>query len=298
MEQKTNTNTKASLKDGFKKHFNTPMVMVAVYCIANFQTIFRSVLNIVNVLTRSPLQLVNAVLSTAVTCFPLILLALLWLHRFEKIRNPARWIGILSLIMAVLSGYTRRGTFVRFFIELPTNMYELISQSPFLLILNYTLTAIAYLLLGITLLRGKKGGFLFALGHIAAIAVTLFFGILTQMTGDGSLVSSFITAMYFIALFQIPKVIQEPKAAELGKNNGLIALAVLVMIIYLISGSATGTLGGGGYDSYSKPPANTCKSCGRSWQAGDSGGNFMNIAKTGMCNNCENNYHSLERYLD
>ena len=298
MEQQTNTAAKASVKDVFKKHFNTPMLMVAIYCIANFSTIIRSVLNIVNVLTRNPLQLAGAVMSMAVNCFPLVLLLLLWRHRLEKLRKPALWIGSLSLVMAVLSAFARRGIFVRFFTALPENMYELISVSPFLIVLNYALIMIAYLLLGITLLRGKKGGFLFSLGHIAAIGVTLFFGILTQMTGDGSLVSAFITAMYFIALFNIPKVIQEPKAAELGKNRGLIALAVIVMVIYLISGSATGTLGGGGYDSYSTPSSNTCKSCGRSWNAGDSDGNFMNIAKTGMCNNCESNYHSLERYLD
>ena len=33
-----------------------------------------------------------------------------------------------------------------------------------------------------------------------------------------------------------------------------------------------------------------CKSCGRSFEAGDDDGNFMNIARTGMCNNCYNNY--------
>ena len=34
----------------------------------------------------------------------------------------------------------------------------------------------------------------------------------------------------------------------------------------------------------------TCRSYGRSFKAGDSGGNFMNIARTNMCKNCYNNY--------
>ena len=37
----------------------------------------------------------------------------------------------------------------------------------------------------------------------------------------------------------------------------------------------------------------TCKVCGRSFKAGDSAGNFMSIAKSGMCNNCHRNYTSM-----
>lgn len=36
-----------------------------------------------------------------------------------------------------------------------------------------------------------------------------------------------------------------------------------------------------------------CKSCGRKYEAGDSAGNFMNIAKTGMCNNCYRNFEDF-----
>lgn len=34
----------------------------------------------------------------------------------------------------------------------------------------------------------------------------------------------------------------------------------------------------------------TCQVCGRSFEAGDSDGNFKNIARTHMCNNCYANY--------
>lgn len=51
---------------------------------------------------------------------------------------------------------------------------------------------------------------------------------------------------------------------------------------------------GGGSSS---PKKNSCKSCGRSYQAGDSAGNFMKIAKTGMCNNCYNNFKSMSAAL-
>lgn len=57
--------------------------------------------------------------------------------------------------------------------------------------------------------------------------------------------------------------------------------------------------GYGGYTSYetesssgssSGSHSKTCKFCHREFEAGDDGGNFMNIAKTGMCKNCYNNY--------
>lgn len=50
-------------------------------------------------------------------------------------------------------------------------------------------------------------------------------------------------------------------------------------------------------DGSSGGNTNTCKVCDRSWSAGDSGGNYRNIARTGMCNNCESNYHWAEDAL-
>lgn len=54
-----------------------------------------------------------------------------------------------------------------------------------------------------------------------------------------------------------------------------------------------------GNSSSSAKPAGegVCKSCGRQFEAGDSGGNYMNIAKTGMCKNCYNNYNSMSEFL-
>ena len=41
-----------------------------------------------------------------------------------------------------------------------------------------------------------------------------------------------------------------------------------------------------------------CKSCGKQYEAGDEAGNYMNIAKTGMCKNCYNNFNDLKGFLD
>ena len=295
MEQQTVT-AKSSLTKQLKKHFNMPMLMLAIYSLTTFRSIFRAILTVVNCLLYNPQYLVTALPNMMVALFPLILLAFLWLHRFEKAKRTA-WMGVLALLMAVLTGYAWYGRFISFFTNLPVNMYELMSVSPFLSILNTTLTILVYLFTGITLLLKKKNSTLFTGVLAIALATHFFFGILAQMTGDGSLISTFITAMYFIALFNTPKVVLEPRCKEIEKNPGLTALVVVVLLVYFISGAITGTLGGnsGNYGSSSR---NTCRSCGRSWSAGDSGKNFMNIARTGMCNNCEDNFHSLEDFLD
>ncbi len=78
---------------------------------------------------------------------------------------------------------------------------------------------------------------------------------------------------------------QYEKAIKLKKAKPLIiigAIAVFVIIILIASS-------GGGGSSSSRSTA-TCKSCGRVYEAGDSGGNFKNIARTGMCKNCYENF--------
>lgn len=40
---------------------------------------------------------------------------------------------------------------------------------------------------------------------------------------------------------------------------------------------------------------NECESCGREWSAGDANGNFINISKTGMCNNCYENFKYAQK---
>lgn len=41
----------------------------------------------------------------------------------------------------------------------------------------------------------------------------------------------------------------------------------------------------------------TCGSCGRTYEAGDSGGNFMSIAQTHMCKKCARNYETMRDWL-
>ena len=82
----------------------------------------------------------------------------------------------------------------------------------------------------------------------------------------------------------------------MSQNNGggRLWYFILVIFISLLLSFCGGTNGGG---SSSRTKTATCKSCGRTYEAGDSDGNFMNIARTGMCNNCYNNFKWAQKAL-
>ena len=49
--------------------------------------------------------------------------------------------------------------------------------------------------------------------------------------------------------------------------------------------------------SSSKSSTLTCSMCGKTYKAGDSGGNYMSIAYSGMCKKCHNNYDYARKAL-
>ena len=62
---------------------------------------------------------------------------------------------------------------------------------------------------------------------------------------------------------------------------------VMVVLLSLVLAFTMVACGGGGSNS------NTCKSCHRTYEAGDSAGNYKSIAKSGMCNKCLKNYYTM-----
>ena len=79
-----------------------------------------------------------------------------------------------------------------------------------------------------------------------------------------------------------------------GGKGGTIG-AIFLIVIFLVLGMAS--CSGGGSCVGKSHSTNTCEACGRSWEAGDSGGNYMNITRTGMCKNCYNNYKWVQEQL-
>ena len=63
------------------------------------------------------------------------------------------------------------------------------------------------------------------------------------------------------------------------------ALSLILALVMCLSLCACG-----GGSSSSTKDSSECKSCHRTFYAGDSAGNYKNIARTGMCNNCYNNF--------
>lgn len=85
-------------------------------------------------------------------------------------------------------------------------------------------------------------------------------------------------------------------ATKKGKNSniGCLTVIIIVFILWILVSSA-----GGVKTTESKL---TCPMCGKTYRAGDIGGNYLNIAKTHMCKSCEQNYlfakNALEFYED
>ena len=73
---------------------------------------------------------------------------------------------------------------------------------------------------------------------------------------------------------------------------GLLFVACAYGTVFLIGGNSPHTRSYSSYSSYT----NTCSSCGRSFSAGDSDGNYKNIASTGMCNNCYKNFKTQKSW--
>lgn len=98
-------------------------------------------------------------------------------------------------------------------------------------------------------------------------------------------------ALYFLYM---PRSFEEESSGEItkGKVKALIAIVAAALVLPLIINI------GSGFGSSGGTHERTCASCGRSFEAGDAAGNYMNIAKTGFCNNCDDNREFFEWILD
>ena len=71
-----------------------------------------------------------------------------------------------------------------------------------------------------------------------------------------------------------------------GKRFLIIAIVVILGIFALLS------------DDDGSNGTAKCKSCGRTYEAGDSRGNYNKIKMTNMCNNCYSNFKWSQDMLD
>lgn len=75
------------------------------------------------------------------------------------------------------------------------------------------------------------------------------------------------------------------------KKSGIGPILIIALILILLLSMCSGG------HSHTSSYTSECRSCGRTFKAGDSAGNYKNIARTGMCNNCYNNFKWAQNAL-
>ncbi len=85
--------------------------------------------------------------------------------------------------------------------------------------------------------------------------------------------------------------------------HGIIFIVIAVATGILFNAMANGVrrteaIAPSSYSTKKNTSEAKCKSCGRTYKPGDTDGNFMNIARTGMCNNCYENFKWAKDVLE
>ena len=273
-----------------------PMLLMAVVALTRIGSLiprviglFRSVLAI----RAFPMTLCNFAAFAAPFAFAVILI----LEKAGKLRSGKKAVAITAIAAGVGTAVTVFNQ-ARSILANPgyfSDIYSLMIQSPLYSMGVNVILCVMMLIAGINLLKGKempsKIRLLFGIG----VFLIAYVGIIAAFRNPGKLMDSFYNVLYMTALFYLPRLYDEKwvhTTAITGKKIKVLLGVLIVMAI--LYGIAMASVSGGSRGSGS---SNTCGSCGRSWSAGDSGGNYMNIARTGMCNNCENNYHTLKPFL-
>ena len=283
------------MKKLFKK-MSFPMLLMIVVSLTRVGSLMSNAKNLLTAfkLYRSlPMVLCNFVVFIAPFVFALILI----LEKTGEGKSAKKAVGATALITGVCTAVAVYSQ-VRMILVTPgymSDIYALMVKSPAYSALVNLLMFIMLLKIGINLLKDK--GVPRRLGLLFGICVFLiaYVGIIASFQNTGKLLSSFYNVLYITALFYLPRLYDETKVATTAINGKKVKILLVVLV-------AMGILYGIGMGSVNKPSGgsgktNTCGSCGRTYEAGDSGKNFINIAQTGMCNNCENNYQTLKPFL-
>ena len=69
--------------------------------------------------------------------------------------------------------------------------------------------------------------------------------------------------------------------------GSVIFALICALIIYIFMGASSFSHGSGS--------TLKCNTCGHTYEAGDSGGNYTSIAKTGMCKSCYRDFMALQQ---
>ena len=112
----------------------------------------------------------------------------------------------------------------------------------------------------------------------------------------GNIVFSMIgIIIVVIAGIQIKNIIVRKKNNSARKDD---SAKLPIIVFVLLIGIMTFVVGFYITDGGSAGSTNKCSICGRTWSAGDSGGNYMSIARRNMCVSCYNTYQGAKDFVE
>ena len=277
-----------------KKHLNFPILLLSVVTLLQLKGLF-GVQRVMPMLSRLLPPLVARYLVIPIVLVLPLLVFILWRDRFDKARSPRLFAGVLLIAgaaCAALYTFDTAGLIVQQLTRGSIDLFKFaIERFDFCM---RVMQLVLYLAAAIALLSNAKRFTLYRVICGLCVVVILFSSTAAIMYHRTDILTVLGYVLLPIALWFVPAVLQDKTSAEI--TNLRLGVVIVVAVIALCVFVAGGSPGGSSISSSGKQ--NTCGSCDRSWPAGDDGGNFMNIAKTGLCKNCENNYHSLKQYLD
>lgn len=74
--------------------------------------------------------------------------------------------------------------------------------------------------------------------------------------------------------------LEEKKKRAMKKGWIGVAIGIALILPFMLVAS------NGGFSGSRSIDTNTCRYCGKTYKAGDSNGNYLNIAKSNLCNSC------------
>ena len=152
--------------------------------------------------------------------------------------------------------------------------------------IGFKLVLVIMGLYGLFILLNKKYKLLAVILWCLAIISFIFEGIVSFAIEEpvNMIYSVLISLFYVWGIYSLNSMYFSKNKV----NNIKMLSAVIIVIVLLFSPYLVDSI-----VSLGQPTSiatATCQSCGRTFSAGDIGGNYINIAKTGFCNNCYKNY--------
>lgn len=270
---------------------NYPILLLSITVILNLRNYVSSIINFFNTVITHPASIILSIISLATTFTSVILLVLLVLYGKGKLNNARQVVGIVIIATQAISLYYPIMTLIR-----NPYFFTSIFETPLVSCIVDIIICIFAIWSGITILKGSKTDKTFAVTFGIIIYLLAILAIFAAFSPAVSILDILKSLLFVMMYFNLPNLFDEStKNKTIITKKKVKVLAIVIAVILCIYAVANNAVHVGDNDERDE---GVCASCGRSWEAGDPSKNYINIAKTGMCKNCENNYHSMKQFLD